>query len=109
MKVTLPVCEVPHCRVAVPPKSRAFFFSSRRRHTRFVCDWSSDVCSSDLDECWWSCADGRPGERDGDFPQAGRCLTTPCLRLDPQNRLPQREPLSSAISPAQTPDRKSVV
>src|SRR6476661_6914650 len=26
-----------------------FFFSSRRRHTRFKCDWSSDVCSSDLD------------------------------------------------------------
>src|SRR5207237_4907228 len=27
---------------------RFFFFSSRRRHTRFKCDWSSDVCSSDL-------------------------------------------------------------
>src|SRR5256886_5975228 len=27
-----------------------FFFSSRRRHTRFDCDWSSDVCSSDLEE-----------------------------------------------------------
>src|SRR2546430_13080211 len=26
----------------------SFFFSSRRRHTRFDCDWSSDVCSSDL-------------------------------------------------------------
>src|SRR2546430_13255951 len=25
----------------------SFFFSSRRRHTRFDCDWSSDVCSSD--------------------------------------------------------------
>src|SRR5207302_3176638 len=40
-----------------------FFFSSRRRHTRFSRDWSSDVCSSDLmgDEalgiptaCWYS-------------------------------------------------------
>src|SRR5262249_58312454 len=29
---------------------RLFFFSSRRRHTRLVSDWSSDVCSSDL--CW---------------------------------------------------------
>src|SRR2546430_8359568 len=36
-----------------------FFFSSRRRHTRFDCDWSSDVCSSDLTlalvtdyDCW---------------------------------------------------------
>src|SRR5260221_7742859 len=27
-----------------------FFFSSRRRHTRSLCDWSSDVCSSDLFE-----------------------------------------------------------
>src|SRR5207302_2692824 len=28
--------------------ARSFFFSSRRRHTRFSRDWSSDVCSSDL-------------------------------------------------------------
>src|SRR6266480_210047 len=28
-----------------------FFFSSRRRHTRLTCDWSSDVCSSDLRQC----------------------------------------------------------
>src|SRR5436309_1889106 len=28
-----------------------FFFSSRRRHTRFSRDWSSDVCSSDLQAC----------------------------------------------------------
>src|SRR3712207_8421093 len=32
-----------------------FFFSSRRRHTRYWRDWSSDVCSSDLE------ADGVPG------------------------------------------------
>ena len=31
----------------VPPK-KVFFFSSRRRHTMFSRDWSSDVCSSDL-------------------------------------------------------------
>src|SRR2546430_2867277 len=36
-----------------------FFFSSRRRHTRFDCDWSSDVCSSDLT----AAAGGRPGKR----------------------------------------------
>src|SRR2546427_7608796 len=30
-----------------------FFFSSRRRHTRFDCDWSSDVCSSDLRYAVW--------------------------------------------------------
>src|SRR5437879_8611814 len=28
-----------------------FFFSSRRRHTRYIGDWSSDVCSSDLPAC----------------------------------------------------------
>src|SRR2546430_7385946 len=32
-----------------------FFFSSRRRHTRFDCDWSSDVCSSDLRRTLWFC------------------------------------------------------
>src|SRR5689334_24593638 len=37
-----------------PERARALptgfiFFSSRRRHTRWNCDWSSDVCSSDLD------------------------------------------------------------
>src|SRR5262249_60138823 len=38
----------------------SFFFSSRRRHTRLVSDWSSDVCSSDLcpdrnREAWQPC------------------------------------------------------
>src|SRR5207253_5027080 len=31
-----------------PLKRNLFFFSSRRRHTRWPRDWSSDVCSSDL-------------------------------------------------------------
>src|SRR5256886_5691303 len=35
-------------RVTAYRDRRFFFFSSRRRHTRFDCDWSSDVCSSDL-------------------------------------------------------------
>src|SRR5437879_7884444 len=29
-----------------------FFFSSRRRHTRYIGDWSSDVCSYDLSSFW---------------------------------------------------------
>src|SRR5689334_23479686 len=33
-------------------KPLSFFFSSRRRHTRWNCDWSSDVCSSDLETDW---------------------------------------------------------
>src|SRR5260221_5901133 len=36
------------CRYSVLRFSIFFFFSSRRRHTRSLCDWSSDVCSSDL-------------------------------------------------------------
>src|SRR6266480_6530926 len=31
-----------------PNESLSFFFSRRRLHTRLTCDWSSDVCSSDL-------------------------------------------------------------
>src|SRR5437762_7937765 len=31
-----------------------FFFSSRRRHTRYIGDWSSDVCSSDLVPTWFT-------------------------------------------------------
>src|SRR2546430_3349335 len=37
-----------------------FFFSSRRRHTIFDCDWSSDVCSSDL-----AGVERRPGPLNG--------------------------------------------
>src|SRR5260221_13561182 len=35
-------------RKCIAPGVFFFFFSSRRRHTRSLCDWSSDVCSSDL-------------------------------------------------------------
>src|SRR6266700_7328732 len=34
--------------ILIDKVSYFFFFSSRRRHTRFSRDWSSDVCSSDL-------------------------------------------------------------
>src|SRR2546427_1696087 len=45
-----PACESNARAVLTSPTSASFFFffSSRRRHTRFDCDWSSDVCSSDL-------------------------------------------------------------
>src|SRR5690242_13569035 len=36
------------CSTRCRRRSRAFCFSSSRRHTRLTCDWSSDVCSSDL-------------------------------------------------------------
>src|SRR5438034_9736447 len=35
-------------RYSTRQQTRIFFFSSGRRHTRSLCDWSSDVCSSDL-------------------------------------------------------------
>src|SRR5256886_9906231 len=44
--VIIPI--VSHIICAVSLMCLYFFFSSRRRHTRFDCDWSSDVCSSDL-------------------------------------------------------------
>src|SRR5690606_40193415 len=48
-----------------------FFFSSRRRHTRFSRDWSSDVCSSDLP--FGSAYAGTPTvERPGDFKEVIR-------------------------------------
>src|SRR2546429_8310670 len=44
-----------------------FFFSSRRRHTRCSRDWSSDVCSSDLELA-------RPGRRGRRRGRLGTCL-----------------------------------
>src|SRR5476649_2972985 len=41
--VVFAICFLPYWK-------RLFFFSSRRRYTRSLCDWSSDVCSSDLNE-----------------------------------------------------------
>src|SRR6266853_3634667 len=65
-----------------------FFFSSRRRHTRFDCDWSSDVCSSDLGAargCAWSsppwrrCARGAGARtpRGSPKPPPGGCWRWP--------------------------------
>src|SRR6266481_8436307 len=69
-----------------------FFFSSRRRHTRWNCDWSSDVCSSDLTahtpdgEGFWSVAthadvlhvlkdaETYSSERGGERPYGGTLL-----------------------------------
>src|SRR3954467_4319864 len=45
---TREACHLLASMLAEAVKDRCFFFSSRRRHTRLSCDWSSDVCSSDL-------------------------------------------------------------
>src|SRR5690606_40808930 len=49
-----------------------FFFSSRRRHTRFSRDWSSDVCSSDLHGPAAGRGSAHGGSDDG-YPAGGRC------------------------------------
>src|SRR5438876_2582433 len=44
-----------------------FFFSSRRRHTRWTGDWSSDVCSSDLDVIRFQESVGLHAITDGEY------------------------------------------
>src|SRR5439155_10862418 len=50
---------------------RSFFFSSRRRHTRWPRDWSSDVCSSDLNRGYPSYATRSTQWYDADFANSG--------------------------------------
>src|ERR1039458_10633346 len=70
-------------------RGRLFFFSSRRRHTRCLSDWSSDVCSSDLrylpavsftlhlPPCGWPPAHGA-GPRKLGFTSACHSMTSFC-------------------------------
>src|SRR5207249_8009901 len=51
-----------------------FFFSSRRRHTRSKRDWSSDVCSSDLDD--WGVANRYGVEFRGEVHPTGDRVVT---------------------------------
>ena len=89
---------------------RCFFFSSRRRHTRLVRDWSSDVCSSDLALAilvWLALspeffADKTPGDFVAFLGAAG-LLAKPIRQLSQINSVIQRG-LSAAYR-----DRKSVV
>src|SRR3712207_9240511 len=50
-----------------------FFFSSRRRHTRYWRDWSSDVCSSDLEGICGSCSLMINGVAHGPMPGTATC------------------------------------
>src|SRR5438132_7429867 len=67
-----------------------FFFSSRRRHTRSLCDWSSDVCSSDLsgpNAVGTSCASASVA--DGVGTAAGLAQDVPG---QPETQLPVAQP-----------------
>src|SRR3990167_10705011 len=63
-----------------------FFFSSRRRHTRFDCDWSSDVCSSDL-----------VGKYLGDYVREMGISFDELMALGRKNPSDHHEPLNMAV------------
>src|SRR6476661_10117179 len=65
-----------------------FFFSSRRRHTRFKCDWSSDVCSSDLQG---RRRDGADRQRQGQ-EEALRYASRSAPKLEEGLRVPEAGP-----------------
>src|SRR5690349_23658995 len=66
------------CRMSGCETLRSFFFfSSRRRHTRSLRDWSSDVCSSDLRSAPASGATARTGAGGPGWPAARRCCARP--------------------------------
>src|SRR5919112_1572323 len=72
----------------------AFFCSSRRRHTRYWRDWSSDVCSSDLDEVGLLAQAAQAAHLVGDdaravdlAEQAARCCSDPSGRAAVLERL----------------------
>src|SRR6266576_1253375 len=80
-----------------------FFFSSRRRHTRSLRDWSSDVCSSDL----------------GDAARAGAPLLHPGVaaataagaaahRARPETRPDERAGARAALRPDRVPQRRDL-
>src|SRR2546430_1656362 len=88
----------------------SFFFSSRRRHTRFDCDWSSDVCSSDLP--WTSCVHEREHARTHDGEQRHRLGSaidrgTPALLQEQKNRGDQSAGVTDTDPPDEIDDRKS--
>src|SRR5438132_11471989 len=75
-----------------------FFFSSRRRHTRSLCDWSSDVCSSDLKRF-------RPPQM---VEAGGSALHTPALTLQVADSSSTQAPRSSKIGRASCRERVEI-
>src|SRR3989338_11601148 len=76
------------------------FFSSRRRHTRWNCDWSSDVCSSDLDKTGPG-PDRSEAEVNGSFlpePAGGRRDPPQAVFLSspPRPKKPEKSPCACA-------------
>src|SRR2546430_5089744 len=82
-----------------------FFFSSRRRHTRFDCDWSSDVCSSDLYTNSKLIYVGTEFGKAYRLTNSGGTWTATAIHAAP---LPERHYIWD-IAPRPDKDRKSVV
>src|SRR3712207_7470991 len=84
------------------------FFSSRRRHTRYWRDWSSDVCSSDL--CWLRCWAGKRKNRT-EHPRLWRRVgwALSVSEVSPHDPPVHPEGMKMGSSDGPGPDRKSVV
>src|SRR2546426_5028619 len=81
-----------------------FFFSSRRRHTRLQGDWSSDVCSSDLDEAFRkaSSAAGSWAASGGTSSAAARASVAPRVTVGANRTRPRARISSSAFEDTPT-------
>src|SRR2546430_9214351 len=85
------------CELAVLCSMWCFFFSSRRRHTRFDCDWSSDVCSSDLEARWLRPRRDRQG-RQADQGVAVQLVNVKAFsRTAGTREAPMNSPISSLV------------
>src|ERR1019366_3533000 len=97
---------IPEDEGRVPGSPVTIFFSSRRRHTRLVSDWSSDVCSSDL----W--CPGPPGEGPGRRAEGSSILLCCSSRAQdesktaPPSKWPQDDPATEhACAGSERPPR----
>src|SRR5260221_320009 len=93
-----------------------FFFSSRRRHTRSLYDWSSDVCSSDLCPAARKTRNATASTRRGaGNPQRATCSQQPSCHIAAAAHHPQpgtaagKQKKRPTLRPCRTGDRKSVV
>src|SRR5438445_9585491 len=78
-----------------------FFFSSRRRHTRYWRDWSSDVCSSDL-------LARQEGRRDPGDPPAAQGRYNPVhLITREERRIAPRRPLETVVLAPEIRDQRA--
>src|SRR2546427_12637292 len=92
-----------------------FFFSSRRRHTRFDCDWSSDVCSSDLNSSaeivGKHLGDPVPVASDvnAKIPRWLSTVIVKCLAKKPEDRFQDADDVLAALDSGRTSGSEGLV